>query len=219
MRKLVAIAFVVITISSCQKHDPTPDETSLKSVYLPLTVGNYWIYEHFEVESNGNETKLSFQDSLVITKDTLINGYKYFVLEGVKYPFTNQWSVIDIIRDSSKNLVNAEGRILFSENNFSDTLFKFSDFFSNGDTIYSLYFMMQKPNSPVTVPAATLNVLNYNGFLKLFYYSEGGVNVVYKDLNTYYAPNIGRVLLTYSFYSEIDKKIERRLVRYNINSD
>lgn len=219
MRKLVAIAFVVITISSCQKHDPAPDETSLKSVYLPLTVGNYWIYEHFEVESNGNETKLSFQDSLVITKDTLINGYKYFVLEGVKYPFTNQWSVIDIIRDSSKYLVNHDGKTLFSENNFTDTLYQFVDLFNNVDTVYSVFYMMQKPDNSVTVSAGTFDVLNFNGFLKLFYPSNTGVDIVYENLKTYYAPGVGRVLISYKWYSNREKKIERRLVRYRADSE
>jgi hypothetical protein len=41
---------------------------------LPLSVGNYWIYQRDSLNDNSNPTGLSFRDSLVITGTSLIEG-------------------------------------------------------------------------------------------------------------------------------------------------
>jgi hypothetical protein len=57
MRKLFFIGFALAILTSCQKNDENPLQK--KSVYLPLEIGNYWVYEHYKIDTLGNETKLS----------------------------------------------------------------------------------------------------------------------------------------------------------------
>ncbi len=207
----VTVLFSLLLFSSCNKdEDSSPQKTKLS--HLPLKTGNYWVYEHFKIDNFGNEEKLTTIDSVVITRDTIINDMKYYVVEG-NY-IDKRFRILDILRDSSGYLVNDKGQIKFSEDNFSDILLVQNTTF--GDSTYAtVYYKMEKQDDPITVPAGTFNdILNYKGTAKFY----GNNDPFYKDKNTYYAKDVGIILDTYYWISKAKKyKYERRLVRYHIS--
>ena len=198
-------------MTSCQTEDVNPELR--KSNYLPLEVGNYWVYQHYRIESVGNEFLLEEVDSVVITKDTIIRNERYLVMEVIS---TNpMWNKTEIVRDSAKHLVNHLGHIHFSETNFSAVLYTYYECQNEfNDTLFSISFQMQDPEVEVTVPAGTFEVLNYKGTLEVLLYFEENSNRI---LNRYYAPNIGKILHTY-YYLPSDYTFERRLARYHIDN-
>ena len=210
MKKYFVLVIVIAFITSCQKDDY---QVEIKNNYAPLEIGNYWIYENYIVDSIGNETETSIIDSVVITRDTIINSMKYFILEGTNYPFIRERQIIDILRDSLGYLVNSKGRILFSENNFIDTLYKRVELSGVNDTIFTCTYKMENPNYSVTVKAGTFEVLNFKGTLFRYINLQEIENPKYT--NTYYADNVGKILETYLYLNSLTI-IERRLLRYYI---
>ena len=68
-------------MNSCKK-DTEPEPTSLPITttypnFSRLKVGNYWIYQQFDIDQNGNATPKNIFDSCYVEKDTLINGKTY----------------------------------------------------------------------------------------------------------------------------------------------
>ena len=81
--------------------------------YTPLSIGNYWVYEGYKIDTNGIEEPLNNHDSLVIKRDTIINGHSYFVLEGNK--ISSIWKIKGIFRDSAEYAVNSDGKKFFQQ--------------------------------------------------------------------------------------------------------
>lgn len=208
MKELFALMLSFLILISCQKEHPT----ELQPDYLPLAIGNYWIYQYFFIDSLNQVTEVTKYDSIAISRDTIIRDKQYYVFEGTV--FSNERKVVvDILRDSSGYLVDNYGRIRFSYNNFTDTIYYQIVTCCENDTMFTISYKMECPDYPVTVPAGTFNVLNYQGT----YYSSINIlenfdNPIY--LNTYYADKVGKVLemTAYSSYHITEK----RLIRYHI---
>ncbi|MCE4564769.1 hypothetical protein INQ51_10650 [Maribellus sp. CM-23] len=216
MRKLFYFGLLTLLVISCRKDDSNPPAPMQTANYLPLTVGNYWIYQHYKIDSLGNETALSYTDSIVVARDTMINNNQYFVLEGTNYPYSqNEWGIIDIVRDSSGFIVDNIGNISFSSDNFEDILASKTEVINN-DTIYTLTFRMEEPDITVSVPAGEFEVLNFKGTLITFPKIKQISNPRYE--NNYYSKNVGKILGNYHYISQ-PSVYEKRLIRYNINKD
>jgi len=115
MKKVIVLVLAVLSILtfSCKKSSndtvsaPVPD-------YYQLKVGNYWVFQHFTIDSNGIAVPENKWDSVYIEKDTLIRGYKYYkewqqLLSLGEFPY--------FLRDSSGYLINNLGTRLCSDNN------------------------------------------------------------------------------------------------------
>jgi hypothetical protein len=211
MRKFIAFIMAVAFLSSCQKED----DNAVKTSYMPLRIGNYWIYQEFRIDTSGNEIASSKLDSVIIKRDTLINHKKYYVLEGTNYPFSHYWDIIDILRDSSGYIVNQNGTVRFAEKDFRDTLVyrAESNIYDNNDTLYTITYHMERNNNAVTVPAGTFEVLNFKGTV-IAYMNTPGIKWP-RYTNCYYASGIGKIMETYIYISSL-QSIEKRLVRYHI---
>lgn len=217
MRKLFLFTLLVFVIVSCEKtlpdggvENPTPAEGS---DYFPLIVGSYWVYEHIDIDPLGQETVRAQSDSVTITRDTLINGSLYYVLEGSNYPFNGgKWGVIDILRDSVGYIVSSHGEVKLSSSNFTDTLTVKKEMHA-GEVLYTLSYRMEKEDLPCQVPAGTFNVINYKGTVVSYQDREDIPNPRY--LNTLYAEGVGNVLRTYFYFSSPNIS-EKRLLRYYI---
>jgi hypothetical protein len=212
MRKFIALIMAVAFLSSCKKEE----DSITKFSYLPLNIGNYWIYQEFMIDTSGNETANSIIDSAIINRDTIINRKKYYVLEG-NYPYPNRYQrgIIEILRDSSGYIVNQKGTVLFAENNFKDTIAYRAEIniYDNNDTLYVLTCQMERINNRVTVPAGTFEVLNYKGTVITSMNTPG---IIYpRYLSSYYAKGIGKILYTY-FYFQSPNIYEKRLIRYSV---
>lgn len=195
-------------LSSCKNDDDTP---ILIADHYPLSIGNYWVYQNVGIDSIGVETINTIIDSIVIKSDTVLNTKRYFILEGIKYTYnSNNWGIIDLLRDSAGYIINQNGIIRFAEYNFIDTLAKRVEVY-NLDTLYTLSFKMEKVPDPVTLLSGTYEVYNCKGTVLTPKEYPGVNNPRY--LNNYYADGVGNVLSTHVALSS-PYRIEKRLLRY-----
>ncbi len=217
MRRLAVFIISVLGIlfwNSCDKENNslTDDLNNLKVNHFPLEIGNYWIYQNFDI-IQGIEKVSTKIDSVIISRDTSINGKTYYVLEGTYYPKNNNWGIIELLYDSVGYLINQHGEILFSEDNFTDILANKTEV-QGTDTIYSLTYKMEEVENPYSVPAGTFNVLNYKGTVFTFVQTMPNVpNPRYT--NAYFAENVGKIFESF-FYLYSNSEIEKRLLRYHI---
>lgn len=217
MRNLFLFGLMALFTLSCENSDPNTGiddpEMPVEAVYFPLAVGNSWIYQNVDIDTNGQEKVRSETDSILISRDTLVNDILYFVMEGTNYPFKGgEWGIIDILRDSMGYIVNLDGELKLSSTNFMDTLYVESEQHED-ELIYTLSYRMEKEDIPCTVPAGTFHVINFKGTVVGAKEREGIPNPRY--LNTRYAEGVGNVLKTY-FYFSSSTISEKRLIRYNI---
>lgn len=210
IKSFLLICILIVTISSCKKEEtPQPSNDSpYTSTYIQLKVGNYWIYESGIADSNGVVNNVSI-DSFYIAKDTVINNKTYYIQTSLSAPF-----VISIFRDSSGYLLGTDGKILFSENNFTDVLRTDSVYISPTSNAigYGISKMANK-DSVITVPAGTFSTRNFRTAFILFPPYNTQPNPRYS--NTLYAHGVGRVLQTArSINGNI--VVYQKLLRYHI---
>lgn len=219
MRNLFLLSLIISLLVSCETGTDTPlndDNTSNPgNSYMPLEIGNYWIYQHVDITSQGQETVRDITDSIVVDRDTVIDGNQYFVIEGTNYPYDGgKWGTLELLKDSSGYIVNHEGVVRFSEENFTDTLAAKTEVIDQ-DTLYRLTYKMEEVDGPYSSPAGSFTVLNCKGTVLSFQELPGINNPRY--MNNYYAKGVGRVLQTYMFYHSPVIR-EKRLIRYHVKN-
>jgi hypothetical protein len=216
---------VTIFIYSCKKDkelEPISNPTTTYPNFSQLKVGNYWIYKQFHVDANGSTPIfLGMTDSCFIEKDTLINGKTYFkVIKPDIYSFLP--TDISFERDSLDCIVNSNGKILFSSEDFSSILE--TSYFIGGpllnggiDTICKIVKQMADKNMEVVTPAGTYITTNVKSTHYMFPDFSTAGSIRYR--NKRYAKNIGVVIETLPFFASNPKEeyTERRLVRYHLN--
>jgi hypothetical protein len=219
MKNVILMIGIFMCLCSCKKDDDKKKSEITNSDYLPMKVGNYWVYQEYEIDTIGNERQTSIFDSAVITKDTLINSKIYYRLDNFVYYSISDVIKVDLLgtvyyRDSSKNLISSKGQIVFSEDNFSDTLFKKAELLQ-GDTIYWITFKMERPLGNVNTPAGIFNnLLNFKGTVICNPKYTSIKNPRY--VNIFYAKEVGEILQS-NIYVLGGGSVEKRLVRYQVN--
>lgn len=218
MRTLFLASLCALITLSCEKNEsntpPADPGLPLSSDYFPLTIGSFWIYQNVDIDLLGTEFVRAETDSIVISRDTLINDKTYLVFEGTNYPFKGgKWGIIDILRDSAGYIVNPKGDVKFSFINFRDTLHVKQEIIQE-EVLYTLTYMMQHEEIPLSVPAGVFEVKNFKGTVVSEKEIDGIPNPRY--LNTLYADGVGNVLRTYFFYSTPNIS-EKRLLSYHIS--
>jgi hypothetical protein len=217
---VVVVLVVLLSTYSCQKEQPVPAAPE-SSKFLPMSIGSYWVYETYVVDSLGNESLLPYHDSLIVTKDSIVNGIKYKVVEGTQF-FSSGWKILALWQDSAKSLVNVNGTVLFAENRINDTINSMVACVSPPDTLFTLFTIMENPSYTVQVPAGLFQVLNAKQMIKTFdmHGSSGSQNNPKTMVNNqYYAPNVGLISDCWAFasqYYELGKYHKRVLLRYHI---
>ena len=151
---------------------------------------------------------------MYIASDTLINGNTYSVFKGSFFPFelSRIDSMVFILRDSSGYLVNVEGKVQFTLQNFTDTLDSGVSF--NGvDTIYTWYRKMDTNMHLINLGIGSFNSYDCPTHYHLYIPSPMPNRVNH----SFYSENVGIVLATYGYASQPDE-IEKRLINYHINT-
>lgn len=202
---LFIASLLFLGVSSCKKDkDETPapaPEAPATSNYCPLTIGSYWIYDRFNLDTNGVETYVS-TDSCYISHDTVIGGNTYAVVHG------GPISTFDYMRrDSSGYLVDQNGEVFFSSTNFTDTI--------NTLTIpgYLVTYSKMQPAASITVPAGTYSA--YECLSTTNITQPGYLWDTTRYTHHWYADNVGLVYDSFFFLSSPNYVI-RKLVRYHI---
>lgn len=206
MKNALCFSFLLLVcFSSCKKEKdeaPTPSSPSVATNYFPLTTGSYWIYERFQMDTNGVETVVAI-DSSYISGDTIINGDTFSVFVGT-YIDPNG---VYYRRDSSGYILDPFGIIHFSSTNFTDTLRT-----SSTPGYYDSFYKMM-PASTISTPAGALVATDYLGTINITYPAYPWDNPRYT--HCYYSDGIGLIRETHFFLMNPNYD-GRRLVRYNI---
>jgi hypothetical protein len=172
-------------------------------------VGNYWIYEGFQIDTNGVATATGKFDSAYIEKDTLIRGFTYY--KHLEIPYVLGFLQFkSYIRDSSGYLVNSDGHILASDFNFTDTL----EVRTGEAKLYMAYTMMTGKDSVVTVPAGSMPTVTTR--VTVIPSLPNPLSFPTRYAYDVYGKGVGRIKSHTFFWSDI-LAIESRLVRYRVN--
>lgn len=206
--KILTLSFILFLIFSCKKESVEPTcESQATGSYLPMSVGSYWIYQWYEVDSLGVEELMEGKlDTITILKDTLIGGDIYKKIEENNSQIFST-KVTKFRRDSLWFLVDPLNNIYFSFSNFTDTL-KITN-----NNNFKIIFKMEIPNAPIETIAGIFDCLNFQGKVTPFL----PVDWSSKNVNTYYSRGVGKVQeSTFYFSSANDTELQRRLVEYNL---
>lgn len=207
------VALLTATIYSCKKDiEPMTPAISYPN-FSQLKVGNYWVYEQFDISSTGNATSKNIFDSCYVEKDTIINSKIY--LRIVRPLYYSQQKEIMLLKDSLHYIINSNGEILFSSQDFSNVLLSRYVWGGANDTISKVTKQMADKNVIVTTSAGTFKTSNAKEISLIFPNYVTFTNLRYR--NTRYAENIGIVIETLPFLLASPNYIERRLVRYHLN--
>jgi hypothetical protein len=148
---VIFLAALLTILFSCKKDkviDNIPPETTYPD-FAKLKVGNYWVYQLFDVDTAGIGTPENKFDSCYIEKDTVINCKTYFKF------YRKSSSAIQLhnffVRDSLHYVVDNYGSILFSSQDFSSIL-RINYTCMPGDTISKNTFKMDEKNVVVSTP-------------------------------------------------------------------
>jgi len=211
----LSVALMTTMIYSCKKDkDPTTTPSITYPNFSQLKVGNYWVYEQFDIDATGNATSKNIFDSCYVEKDTIINSKTYFKMVKPN-PYSTNQSDISFQKDSLHYIVNSNGKILFSSKDFS-TIFESSYFLAGpNDTVCQIVKQMADNNLTVSTLAGTFATSNAKEIYSMYPNWASVCNP--RNKHTRYAENMGIVIETLPFFASSPNYIERRLVRYHFN--
>jgi len=205
----ISFAILIFLFSACKKEKPEIPlgQCSPAPNFQPMTIGSYWIYEQFNVDTNGIRTSLNRLDSVFIEKDTLINGNIYAKFKRIPLNHNNLlWH--DYWRDSSGYIVNSLGYIMSSNIFTTDTL-SFRDY---PNELHYTY--MEGKDSIVSVEAGNFQTYTVTHDV---YFKSFPENILSKPaLKRCSAHNVGVVSDIYVVFISAHFGREYRLVRYHI---
>lgn len=200
---------LVCFFCSCRKDPTIPEPYFPPEVNLVSTVGSWWKYENYYIDSLGQATATGIIDTIFVVGDSIINGNTYIHLSGTSFGFTTY----KFIRDSLTYIVNSDDQILCSYENFGDTTSVFTSI------PYKAYGMTKKPNAPLVVPAGTFDVYDQ----QFHYYNNNGTPFTACDTmwikHEYFSDGIGVIVSQTAFVTPLVlycQYIEQRLVEYYI---
>lgn len=221
MKKVMLLLFALAVIASCEKDETPETPTNQESIsdYFPLAVGNYWVYLNYSLSVDGVRTNHNSQiDSVIVTKDTLIDGVKHFVLERTMLDnelYINWQRTLKYYISETEDYSSIDSRNwpqLYT--NFTDTLFQKAELYDKQDTIVNSSWKMEKSIEKITVPVGTFEVIDFKG--THYSYSKRGIEGP-RHSHIYYAKNIGIIkeVIVYAYY--LSPSLEKELIRYHIN--
>ncbi len=155
MKRIILLVLVTTTaFLSCNKNDNPPSHESVLD-YYPLDVGNYWVYETSLCDSTWLDCDFKSTDTNFISKDTIINGIKYYKVDGKKLMGESPY----YLRDSLDYIVDSDGKIRFSNKDF-ELVFNEEYIIQNNDTIFHWYNKMIQEPLIVSVPLGDIICLD-----------------------------------------------------------
>ena len=205
MKKINLLILVLLVLSTaCKKKKKEETQVTDKN-YGQLKVGNYWVYERFEIDTNGTATPMGVVDTCRIEKDTIINGKQYFKYVRPSFPGLDQNTYL---RDSLHYIVDQTGRKVFSSEDFNKV---FRTFIT---TDYELQEWMTDIDYNFTTPLGTFKTINFQMIYTMvpqlqFFGSQ-------RYMSTRYAENIGIVSETLPLFYTSPIVRERRLIDYHL---
>lgn len=200
---------------SCSKEEeievPTPVVVNNPTIekHMPLSVGNYWVYETVSIDTLGNEILSSPSDSAYVDRDTIINDKTYYIIEG---DYEAKYAIGSILRNENNSvfeyLDNNTEVITFTTNNPVNIFWTFTDL---NIFTYNLWVNSSKVNT--SVDAGTyLCYEREMEVIPLLPNYQFGTRTAYR----YYHKDIG-VISNQFFFAASSSIFESRLLRYHLN--
>lgn len=206
--------YLLVVLVACNKESNVTNPVIEEPTYYPLTTGSYWIYNTYKIDSLKNEELISENDTTAIIGDTIINGHQYKVFYGKRYGHM-EIKTEKYLRDSLGYIVNSNGKIVFCQTNFTDTLYSVA-IPNSLDTLYYEFTEMQSVVEEIILPSGAFDSI-INNQLKFVFWKVP--NKPTFDLDNLYAPNVGKIISQYGYAGALlDQKsyYEHRLIDYFI---
>lgn len=218
MKYITLILFILPILFSCSKDKENtpqpiaPSNSPPQNVSLVTTVGSYWVYNWYKIDSTNTETLLTFSDSIYVHGDTLINGKVFTIYKGGFYGGSNQTY---LFTDSSGYIIN-NGLKIFTYNDFG-TIY---NLYCENAMSFCKYETSYNSTTKKSVPAGNFDVINTQ---KTYYMTDSSWFSTCDSVwisNNYYDKNSGfEVSSQFGFIGPLKTHClyyERRLVNYHI---
>ena len=204
------LIIIAIVFYSCSKEQESPSQSQEENFYA-LTVGNSWVYKNYGLNSTtGNYDFINVIDSISIIGTEKINNHTYYRFRRmttgneIGYPLCfENGEHFELLRDSLGYLVTESGNIRYSQNDYSERVYK--------DLSYgTIYEKLQENTQTIHVEAGSFNCLDMERYFKDVddeqsngldhYYYSNGIGLVYNTMSTINspAPRFERRLDSYS---------------------
>ena len=218
MKRYMTLTLIAFLFIACKKekietitcNQSETQEVQGTSYVFPTTIGSYWVYEWYQIDSLGIETVMTTIDSVFITGDTLINNKLFTVYSE---SFLGNPS-LRFKRDSSGYIIDQYGEIEYSYVDFN-TIF---DSWTNPEYTSS-FNMVDMTTTPITVLAGVFKTIERRQSISKL---DGSIisacagNEVIHPIN--YASGVGKIRFVSSYISSIQycTYLEQRLINYYI---
>jgi hypothetical protein len=213
MKRLLLYYYIIAFAFSCSESDNSINQINPPDAnFFALTIGNSWVYKNYRY----NRTTEIYDDIGVIDSISIVglqdfSGKSYFKFrrlttgneEGITFCNPNG-KHFEFLREFEGNLVNEEGSIKFTNNNYEERLLQENQW-------GSIYEMLVEDNTTLIVEAGAFDCINSQR------YARNPEDEQLPGLDRfYYSSGFGLVYDTSSFVSSNTPIIIRRLDSYQI---
>lgn len=175
MKKILALTTLSLIVLSCKKDKLAPLPQPSNSYTHVNTVGSYWVYDWYDVDSTGNETlNPSYKDTLRIVGDTIINGEVFQHYKGKQFGNPQGY----FTRDSSGYVISPNGSIVYSYmgapkelNTYSDGYMNHTSFLGTRQTINTAFGMKEAFTTYLEVSMVNGTPVNTCGDFSVRFYN------------------------------------------------
>lgn len=199
MNNKVGIFFVLILgLISCGKDKfQVIPVVVVYSNYSALDTNNFWVYEHFSLDTNGALLSLNQFDSVYVEKDTTWNDKRYFKVIQKDYDNGGVMTA-KYMRDSSGYTVDSAGAIILATVNLGTTFKQYVQYGANVSDTFALVSAQVIAETVMdSTPVGKFQTINYKTtYVMGANYQQGG-KVRY--VSSKYAEKVGLVYKTLPF--------------------
>lgn len=194
------------------KNDPDR-EVGLSPVndYLQLSVGNAWVYETYQLNTQSGEiTLFPKQDRQAVVRDTMIAGRRYYALMGSRLGSDYEL----LLRLSGPEAIDAYGRLYFATNLMGEPYSVSKNLLPEGASSSEAVVQL----GPIaTVPHGTYATLVLKQELQLApEFGGDGSDTADRIDRAYYAKGVGLIQYT-QYYPAQRLELGMRLVEASLN--
>lgn len=209
------ICLIMFSCSKDKENTPqpiTPSNNPPQNVSLVTSVGSYWVYNWYKVDSTNTETFLNKKDSIYVHGDTLVNGKVYIVYKGGYFGPAVQTF---LYADSSGYIID-KGYKKFTYIDFGQNY----NFYCEVGNLFCSYETSYNSTTKKSVPAGNFDVIETQ---KAYYMPDSSWFSVcdsVKFTHNFYDKNNGFEISSQIGFLNMLKNecsyYERRLVNYHI---
>lgn len=216
-----ALLLTAMILISCKKKTETtttktPPPAITSTSYMPLAVGNYWVYDMYQLDTSGTEISMNRTDSIYVEKDTTVGGRKYYYCNEA-----GAGNMAGAIQFCGKWLADSAGYVFslghelnyFYGYNYIDT--RVNDTVHVDTTGYQVvYFQVPGNFSNDVEPAGTFSGLAMNTMLRYLNPNPHSFSSVFEFSN--YASGVGLCHMRTSFVNVPKTGNVWRLKKYHV---